>query len=59
VAGAARTTAADARPAAPAKSEFPAEMGAELASNDRRALVVLVCTLFFLLISMVVMSKLG
>ena len=45
------------RPAA--KPEFPAEMGAELASNDRRALVVLVCTLFFLLITTVVMNKLG
>ena len=41
------------------KAEFPAEMGAELASNDRRALVVLVCTLFFLLITTVVMNKLG
>jgi serine/threonine-protein kinase len=58
VAGAARSTA-DPRPSTGAKSEFPAEMGAELASNDRRALVVLVCTLFFLLISTVVMSKLG
>jgi serine/threonine-protein kinase len=41
------------------RADFPAAMGAELASNDRRALVVLVCTLFFLLISTVVMSKLG
>lgn len=41
------------------KPQFPAEMGTELASNDRRALVVLVCTLFFLLISTVIMSKLG
>ncbi len=42
-----------------AKADFPKDMGAELASNDRRALVVLVCTLFFLLISTLVMSKLG
>ena len=41
------------------KTDFPKDMGAELASNDRRALVVLVCTLFFLLISTLVMSKLG
>ena len=49
--------AAATKPAA--KTEFPAEMGAELASNDRRALLVLVCTLFFLLISTILMSKLG
>ena len=42
-----------------ARTEFPAEMGAELASNDRKALVVLVCTLLVLLISTVIMSKLG
>ena len=42
-----------------AKPDFPKDMGAELASNDRRALVVLVCTLFFLLVSTFVMSKLG
>ncbi len=41
------------------KTDFPTDIGAELASNDRRALVVLVCTLFFLLISTLVMSKLG
>ena len=45
--------------ASPSNVEFPAEMGAELASKDRKALVVLVCTLFFLLITTVVMNKLG
>lgn len=41
------------------KPQISPEMGAEFAENDRKALVVLVCTLLFLLITTVVMSKLG
>jgi serine/threonine-protein kinase len=57
--GAAQSSSTQPAGATPARPEIPAEMGTELASNDRRALVVLVCTLFFLLISTVIMSKLG
>lgn len=41
------------------KPQNPSELGAEFAESDRKALVVLVCTLFFLLITTVVMTKLG
>jgi eukaryotic-like serine/threonine-protein kinase len=46
-------------PSPTSPAQIPAEMGAELASGDRKALVVLVCTLFFLLISTLILSKLG
>lgn len=41
------------------KPEISTGLGAEFADSDRKALVVLVCTLFFLLITTVLMTRLG